>query len=284
MLKGRSVVAPKNSVISRYSETLGQLMLRRHAELAMRAAKVEAERASTAKSTFIGTMSHELRTPLNAIIGFSDLITNLTVQPGATEKSIEYAWHISKAGRHLLGVVSDILDIAKIESGTFALNIDSHPISEIIEDTVVLVEEAMDEKKQRLELRLDHDLPSISVDARRVRQILINLLTNASKFTPEGGQVVVSARRGDDGGVTIAVVDTGIGMTPEQLAIALTPFGQIQSHYTRTQEGTGLGLPIARGLAREHGGHLHLESEPGTGTTAVLTLPPRRGEGRAPDG
>ena len=274
MLGRRSFAAREGSLISRYSETLGELMLRRHTELAMRAAKVEADLANGAKSAFLATMSHELRTPLNAIIGFSDLIANLRVEPGSIEKGIDYASDILTAGRHLLKVVSDILDISKIESGTFSLNLETCPIGEIIESSVSLIEERIAARHQRLELRLSPDLPSIEVDARRIKQILINLLSNANKFTPDNGRVLVIAHRNADGGATIAIVDTGVGMTQKQTAIALTPFGQVQSHYTRTQEGTGLGLPIARGLARQHGGDLYLESEPGVGTAAVLTLPP----------
>jgi two-component system cell cycle sensor histidine kinase PleC len=144
------------------------------------------------------------------------------------------------------------------------------------------MDEAIRAKNQRLERRLPADLPCIPIDARRVKQILLNLLSNASKFTPERGQILVSARRNADGGATIAVVDTGIGMAPEQLEVAMTPFGQVQSHYTRTQEGAGLGLPIALALARLHGGDLYLESEPGEGTTAVLSLPGQRPAEHAP--
>lgn len=274
MLGRRPSAAYKGSLISRYSETLGELMLRRHTELAMRAAKVESDRASGAKSAFLATMSHELRTPLNAIIGFSDLIKTLRDEPGSVEKSINYASDISTAGRHLLQVMSDILDISKIESGAFKLNLETRPIGEIIEASVAMVAGQMAARHQRFELRLDPDLPSIPIDARRIKQILINLLSNANKYTPDHGQILVVARRNPDGGATIAVVDTGVGMTEEQQTVAMTPFGQVQSYYTRTQEGTGLGLPIARGLAREHGGDLYLKSEPDVGTAAVVTLPP----------
>jgi len=276
MLARRLQAVGKTSLLARYSETLGELTLRKHTELAMLAAKIESDMASRAKSAFLGTMSHELRTPLNAIIGFSDLIQNLKPEDQAVEKSIDYASHIASAGRHLLDVVSDILDISKIESGTFALNIDSYSISEIIEDCVPLVEKRIAEKSQTLEVRIDKGIPYLDVDARRIKQILINLLSNANKFTPERGRILLMARKNKDDGATIAVVDAGVGMTPEQIAVALTPFGQVQSHLTRTQEGTGLGLPIARGLARQHGGDLYLESELGEGTTAVLTLPATR--------
>jgi signal transduction histidine kinase len=274
MLGRRPIAARRDSLISRYSDTLGELTMRRLTELAVRTAKIEAEHASNAKSAFLATMSHELRTPLNAIIGFSDLIVNLKAEPDAVERGVDYATHILNAGRHLLEVVSDVLDIAKIESGTFTLNLSSYPIADIIEASVSLVNERIKAKNQDLEMRLGDDLPYLLVDARRIKQILINVLSNANKFTPDRGRILMSARRNADGGATIAIVDTGVGMTAEQLKIALTPFGQVQSHYARTQEGTGLGLPIARALAYQHGGDLYLESEPDAGTSVVLTLPP----------
>jgi two-component system cell cycle sensor histidine kinase PleC len=278
MSNRRGAPAPNNSLLSRYSHTLGELMLRRHSELAMQSARIESDMANRAKSAFLATMSHELRTPLNAIIGFSDLIRHMKADPAAVEAGKDYAVHISNAGKHLLEVVSDILDISKIESGTFALNLEPANIADILESAVAMMSERITAKQQRLQVRIPKDLPDLTVDARRIRQILINLLANAHKFTAERGQILVIAQRIRDGSVTIAVADTGCGMDAEQLKIAMTPFGQVQSHFTRTQEGTGLGLPIARGLARQHGGELTLESEPGAGTTAVLTLPPRSGE------
>jgi len=263
----------KPTLLSRYSETLGELALRRQTELAILAAKAESDLANRAKSAFLGTMSHELRTPLNAIIGFSDLIQKTKPADEAAARCADYATHIGAAGRHLLEVISDILDISKIESGTFALNLDLCSIAEIIADSVPIVAKRIEEKRQILEVRVRPSMPRLKVDPRRIRQILINLLSNASKFTPDRGRILLLARANRDGGATIAVVDTGVGMSPDQIAVALTPFGQVQSHLSRTEEGTGLGLPIARGLARQHGGDLYLESEPGKGTSAVLTLP-----------
>jgi two-component system cell cycle sensor histidine kinase PleC len=265
-----------NSLLSRYSLTLGEMMLRRHSELAMQTARIEAETASRAKSAFLATMSHELRTPLNAIIGFSDLIREATPGSETMEASRDYAQHIGNAGRHLLEVVCDVLDISKIESGTFTLNIEACDAAGIIDSAVAMVQERVAAKKQRLQVRVPPDLPQLAVDARRIRQILINLLSNAHKFTPERGQILVIAERAKDGSITIAVADTGCGMDADQIKVALMPFGQVQSHFTRDQEGTGLGLPIARGLARQHDGDLRLESEPGSGTTAILILPPAK--------
>jgi two-component system cell cycle sensor histidine kinase PleC len=272
-------LASKASLLSRYSETLGELTLRKHTETAIRASKFESDLAGRAKSSFLATMSHELRTPLNSIIGFSDLIKNLKVEVQSVEKSIGYATHIANAGRHLLEVVSDILDLSKIEGGSLVLDIDNYPIGEIVQDCANLMEERLVQSHQTLELRLAPNLPNLPVDARRIKQILLNLLSNANKFTPDRGRILLVARRTATAGATIAVVDTGCGMSAEQIAIAMTPFGQVQSHFTRTQEGAGLGLPIAYSLARQHGGQLHIESEPDAGTSAVLTLPPKQADG-----
>ena len=261
------------SPLARYTETLGELMLRRQTELAMVAAKAESDLANRAKSTFLGTVSHELRTPLNAIIGFSDLIRMAKSGDEDTARSIDYASYIGDAGRHLLAVVSDILDISKIESGSFTLDLEENSIAKIVAECLPMVAARLEAKQQRLDVRVERRIPRLKVDARRLKQILINLLSNANKFTPDGGQITLAARANKDGGAIIAVVDTGIGMAPDEIDVALTPFGQVQSHLSRNQEGTGLGLPIARGLARQHGGDLYLESEPGVGTAAVLTLP-----------
>ena len=274
MLNRWGAFSQKNSLMSRYAQTMGQMMLRRYSEMATDAARIESEMANRAKSAFLATMSHELRTPLNAIIGFSDLIAHGKSEAAAAEAARDYAQHIGNAGRHLLEVVSDILDISKIESGSFALNLEPCSIADIAREAVAMVSERIAAKSQRLQVRLSPSLPELMADARRLRQILINLLSNAHKFTPERGQILLIGERIKNGSVTIAVADTGCGMDAEQLKIAMTPFGQVQSHFTRTQEGTGLGLPIARGLARQHGGELTLESEPGAGTTAILTLPP----------
>jgi two-component system cell cycle sensor histidine kinase PleC len=264
----------RDSLLSRYSESLGEMMMRKHTEQVLRAAKAESDLANRAKSSFLATMSHELRTPLNAIIGFSDVIQATPGEAGAQVRNAEYATHISKAGRRLLTVISDILDISKIESGSFKLNLQPCNLVEIIDEAVALAGDSVSEKSQTLEQRLPRDLPMLSVDFRCVRQILLNLLSNASKFTPERGRIILVAKRTPEGGATIAIADTGPGMSPDQLAVSFRNFGQVQSHYARAQEGTGLGLPIARGLARQHGGDVHLETAPGAGTTAFLTLPP----------
>ncbi|HXC54639.1 MAG TPA: ATP-binding protein [Rhizomicrobium sp.] len=267
-------IALRDSLLSRYSESLGELTMRRRTEIASKAARAESDLANRTKSAFLATMSHELRTPLNSIIGFSDVILSLKGGGETQAKSAEYATHIAKSGRRLLEVVSDILDISKIESGSFVLNRQPADLGDIVDAAAETMRDAIAEKSQALDLRVPPGLPMLSVDAKRLKQILVNLLSNASKFTDPRGRIILVAKRTPDGGVTIAIADTGVGMSADQIATAMKPFGQVQGHLARTQEGTGLGLPIARGIARQHGGNIHLESQPGAGTTVFLTLPP----------
>jgi two-component system cell cycle sensor histidine kinase PleC len=269
-------------LLANYSANLGELMSRKQSETALRAAKIESDLASRTKSEFLANMSHELRTPLNAIIGFADLLAHFSKDGQDLAKGSEYAGHIAVAGRHLLNIISDILDISKIESGTFELVREEYCLRELIDQSLIMVRDRAREKNQMLEFRAAPDLPNLDVDGLRLKQVFINLLSNAHKFSPEGGRILVVAQRAANGGATIAIADTGIGMTEEQISIALTPFGQVQSAYSRAHEGTGLGLPIAAALVRQHGGDFHISSKPNAGTTIVLTLPPPTVEADAP--
>ena len=261
------------SLLSTYSADLGQCLSRERSERMLRAAAIEQALASRAKSEFLANMSHELRTPLNAIIGFSELIADPSAGDPVAEKIREYAGHINRAGRHLLNIISDILDISKIESGTFALELESYPLREVILASTALVEARIAEKKQSLLLNLPASLPTVIADGRRLKQVLINLLSNAHKFTPEGGRIVVTAAARADETVDMSVQDSGIGMTCEQIVVALKPFGQVVTSRTRSQEGTGLGLPIAKALIEQHGGSLSIVSRENLGTIVSLTLP-----------
>jgi two-component system cell cycle sensor histidine kinase PleC len=260
-----------NRLLARYSDTFGEMQLRKYTERAIRAARAEAELNHRSKSAFLSTMSHELRTPLNAIIGFSDLIR----RPGAATQAeaADYADHIANAGRRLLNVVSDVMDMSKLESG--ALMLDKSPllVSEALEMALEQTKPMFDAKHQPVDVRLEAGLPEIYGDYKRLRQLFANLLSNASKFTPEKGRILVMAKAVKDGSVTIAIADTGVGMTHEQIIMAMKPFAQVQGHLARTQEGAGLGLPLAMGIVKLHGGTLFLDSQPGAGTTAVVTLP-----------
>jgi two-component system cell cycle sensor histidine kinase PleC len=271
-MPGRNLRPQKtNRLLARYCDTFGEMQLRKYTERAIRAARAEAELNHRSKSSFLSTMSHELRTPLNAIIGFSDLIRT----PGATSQAqaSEYADHIALAGRRLLEVVSDVLDMSKLESGSLIL--DKHPlrIDEVLKIALENSKALFDAKQQPVDVRLEAGLPEILGDGKRLRQLFANLLSNASKFTAEKGRILVMAKALKDGSVTIAIADTGVGMTHEQIVLAVKPFAQVQDHLARTQEGTGLGLPLAMGIVKLHGGSLYLDSQPGAGTTAVVNLP-----------
>jgi two-component system cell cycle sensor histidine kinase PleC len=271
-MPGRNLRPQKtNRLLARYCDTFGEMQLRKYTERAIRAARAEAELNHRSKSSFLLTMSHELRTPLNAIIGFSDLIRT----PGATSQAqaSEYADHIALAGRRLLEVVSDVLDMSKLESGSLIL--DKHPlrIDEVLEIALENSKALFDAKQQPVDVRLEANLPEIRGDGKRLRQLFANLLSNASKFTAEKGRILVMAKALKDGSVTIAIADTGVGMTHEQIVLAVKPFAQVQGYLARTQEGTGLGLPLAMGIVKLHGGSLYLDSQPGAGTTAIVTLP-----------
>jgi len=258
------------SLLSRYTFDLGQCVSRKRGERAWRAAAMEQALASRTKSEFLANMSHELRTPLNAIIGFSDLLGG----PGTpAAKTAEYARLINGAGKHLLAIIGDILDVAKIESGTFELDLAPHSLRELIVGAVSLVEHRIAEKGQLLFVNLPQNLPMVQADGRRVKQIVANLVGNAYKFTPKGGRITVTAAPIEDGGVAVSVSDSGIGMSPEDIAVALKPFGQVNAGRSRESQGTGLGLPIAKALVERHGGALRLESAEARGTTVTFTIP-----------
>ncbi|HEY5338828.1 MAG TPA: ATP-binding protein [Rhizomicrobium sp.] len=263
----------KKSLLGRYSADLGRLITRQRAEMALRAAAIESALASRAKSAFLATMSHELRTPLNAIIGFSDLLKQADKVSIAPQQSAEYAEHISRAGHNLLGVVSDVLDISRIESGAFRLERSPASIGDLVYDAAEAMQGRIASKKQTLEVKIAPDLPLVELDYKRVRQVLANLLSNANKFTAEGGHVVIVATTESSRDVTVAIADNGIGMTPEQVDHALKPFSQVDSQYARQQEGAGLGLTITKALIELHGGRLFISSTPGVGTMAAFTLP-----------
>jgi signal transduction histidine kinase len=263
----------KNSLLGRYSTDLGRLISRQRAETALRAAAIESALANRAKSAFLATMSHELRTPLNAIIGFSDLLRQMDKVAIPTTQAIEYADHISRAGHNLLNVVSDVLDLSRIESGAFELRKSAAVIADLIADAADEMAAIFAAKQQTLEVKVAPGLPDIDLDYKRMRKVLSNLLSNASKFTGEGGHIVLVATAESSRDITVAVADNGIGMTAEQVEHAFKPFSQVDSKYSRQQEGTGLGLPIAKGLVELHGGRFYLSSTPGVGTMAAFTLP-----------
>ena len=239
----------------------------------LRLAKEEAEAASRTKSEFLANMSHELRTPLNAIIGFSEIIATALFEPVAARYR-DYARDINSSGLHLLKLINDVLDISKIEAGRLELHKEPVAAPALIEDCRRLVAERAASARVELTVAVASDLPPVAADALRLKQILLNVLANAVKFTPPGGRVAVSATLAPEGGVTFTVRDTGIGMHPEEIPLALEPFRQIETALNRRYEGTGLGLPLARRLTELHDGIFDIESAPGRGTTVAIRLPP----------
>jgi len=239
----------------------------------LRLAKEQAEVASRTKSQFLANMSHELRTPLNAIIGFAEVIEREFFGPVGVAQYASYAADIHRSGQHLLSLINDILDLSKVEAGRF----------EIVEQDFPLVE-TIDEAKRLLEIRAQNaglvmsseiagDVARIYADRKLLSQALLNLMSNAVKFTPAGGQVRISARRESGGDLLISVSDTGIGMAAAEIPRALEPFGQIDGTLARRYDGTGLGLTITKAFIEMHGGALTLDSQKGRGTTATIRMP-----------
>jgi signal transduction histidine kinase len=226
-------------------------------------------------------MSHELRTPLNAVLGFSQMIRQGAVGP-IDAKYQGYAADIHSSGEHLLALISDILDISKIEAGRLELHDERTSLAELVTRSLRLIAPRAEESGLTVTERLPPDLRDVTADEIRLKQALLNLLSNAVKFTPKGGHVEVSARETEDGAIEIAVADDGIGMRPEEVPVALEPFRQLDSRLSRHFEGTGLGLPLAKRLIELHGGSLAIETALERGTRVTLRLPRERVLRRAP--
>lgn len=244
-------------------------------ETVLQAAKEEAEAANRSKSQFLANMSHELRTPLNAIIGFSEIIRDAMMGP-VSAKYQEYARDISSSGSHLLSVINDTLDLSKIEAGQLEMYEEIVDLTEVITACHRIVRERAQSGKLDLIVDVSPGLPNVQADQRRLKQVFINLLSNAVKFTPAGGRIVVSARVLATGDIEFSVADTGIGMKPEDVPLALAPFQQLDGELNRRYEGTGLGLPLVKRLVDLHDGSLEIETAPGIGTTIKFTLPAAR--------
>ena len=233
-----------------------------------------AEEANRAKSTFLTTMSHEIRTPLTSIIGFSEIIRDQIFGPVGTEVYAEYAGDINQSGHHLLDLINDILDIAKIEAGKMALQPVAIETRTVLAGMARLIRQRAGRRNLDVSLALPEQIPNLWADERAVKQILYNLLSNAIKFTPEKGCIVLTAEAGDRGGVAIRVTDTGIGIPEQELDRVLRPFERIENSYGQAAGGTGLGLPLIKGLIELHGGTLKIRSEVGKGTSVLIWFPP----------
>ncbi len=267
--------------------TVMDITLRKQMEVSLRLAKEQADMANHAKSTFLANMSHELRTPLNAIIGFSEMMKNETFGPLGDDKYKEYLGDIHLSACHLLEIINEVLDMSKIEAGRVEL--DEAWIS--IPDLIATVSRMTASRAMSNDLgiveEVDPDIPPLLADMRLVRQILINLVTNAVKFSEKGEAVIIKACKKTDGSIEFQVIDHGIGIPPDRIQEALEPFGQISSPINlKGYQGTGLGLPLAKAMAELHGGSLALQSEPGEGTVVTINFPAYRAlsKGKHPAG
>jgi signal transduction histidine kinase len=238
-------------------------------------ARLHAEAASHAKSAFLANMSHELRTPLNAIIGYAEILEEDLLDQGQDQSSIEDVNKIHTAGRHLLTLISDILDISKIEAGKMELHLETFAVQPLLEEVCETVAPLSEKNKNDFQIQFAHDIENIHTDITRLRQILFNVLSNAFKFTKDGTISFESSCFQEDGRpwFQFVVTDTGIGMTEEQIEQVFQPFIQADTSTTRRYGGTGLGLSIVRELCLLMGGSIALESQPDQGTTCTIQLP-----------
>jgi two-component system, cell cycle sensor histidine kinase PleC len=239
-------------------------------------ARRRAEAANIAKSRFLATMSHELRTPLNAILGFSEVMKSEILGPIENESYREYAGNIHDSGRHLLHLINEILDLSRIEAGRYELQEQPTRLIDVAEDCHRLLKLRAESKGLEIALELDQELPQIWVDERAIRQICLNLLSNALKFTPKGGRITLRLAATQDGGQMLSVKDTGPGIPKDEIPKVMQAFGQGSLAHQTAEGGTGLGLPIVRNLVELHGGVFELRSELRKGTEALVILPKGR--------
>ncbi len=243
---------------------------------AARLSMLSAEAANQAKTVFLASMSHELRTPLNAIIGFSEMMLSSLGDESLLESHREYLRDIHNSGKHLSAVVSDVLEYARITAGQIDLREGEVHLDECVDESLSMVRQAFQYKSQTVEKHLSRDVPPVRADGTKLRQVMVNLLSNAIKFTAPGGKILIDAFVTPRGQLAIDVVDTGVGIAPQNMGRIMLPFGQADHGLNRRHGGAGLGLPISLALVEQHGGSLELDSEVGVGTRVKIRLPANR--------
>jgi PAS domain S-box-containing protein len=239
-------------------------------------ARRQAEKASSAKSDFLAKISHEIRTPLNAIIGFSEVMMAERFGPIGNERYRQYLKDIHASGGHLLSLINDLLDLSKIEAGQLDLTFANVSLNDLTQQCVALMQPQANRDRIIIRTSLPSSLPQVVADARSVRQIVLNLLSNSIKFTDAGGQVIVSTALNDNGDVALRVRDTGVGMSEKDLATALEPFRQLANSVSGVSSGTGLGLPLTKALAEANRASFYIKSAPKSGTLVEIAFPPSR--------
>jgi signal transduction histidine kinase len=239
----------------------------------LRKARFEAIHANETKTRYLANISHELRTPLNAIIGFSQVIEKEMFGPIDERRYVEYATDIHNSGRYLLGMINDVLDLSRLESGRFELAIEAIDPRENVEWAVRLLAGEAHKRRHTVTVRISDSLPTLNTDVRAFRSIVVNLLSNAIKYTPEGGRIEVTGQLTENGSVAMIIADNGAGIAPADLERVFEPYGRGRDDLTAKREGTGLGLPLVRQLVGLLGGRLDFDSTVGVGTTATVVLP-----------
>ena len=263
-------------VEERTASLRAEIAERKSAERQLIEAKESAEMANRTKSEFLANMSHELRTPLNAVIGFSTIMNEEMFGEIGNPKYKEYSRDINRSSTHLLQLIGDILDISKVEVGELTLKEEIIDVNNVVDMCLKTLEATIESRDLVIEISLPDDLPQLFADPLRLRQILLNILSNATKFTEEGGRVSLISRMSESGELVIQVIDTGIGIPESKIAHVLEPFGQVDNVLSRSYEGIGLGLSLTKALMELHGGSLVIDSREGEGTTVTLTFPSSR--------
>jgi PAS domain S-box-containing protein len=273
VMENARVVRNERGSVEYFEGSIWDVTERKEAEAAMNNARLQAEISSRTRMEFLANMSHELRTPLNAVIGFSEIIKDEVMGPLGVPVYKEYAQDIYDSGNYLLKVISEILEVSKIETGNRELALTNFKLAKALKSCMIIMATRIEQAKVEVHLDISDDLPELMAEELGIKQVMLNLIGNAIKFTPEGGRVDVTAKVQDSGELYIDVKDTGIGMTKDEIKKAMQPFGKVDTAFSSMKAGTGLGLTIVDSLVSLHGGRLEITSESGRGTLARVVLP-----------